>query len=91
MNQEAMTKQILQNPTSSTTLIHQQLHLVSPERFTYSWIAPTVLCAGEVHNANSNIQFGAHPPNCTVYGIIRNRQTNWDTVSADQTCAHDTR
>ena len=60
MNQEAMTKQILQNPTSSTTLIHQQLHLVSPERFTYSWIAPTVLCAGEVHNANSNIQFGAH-------------------------------
>ena len=60
MNQEAMTKQILQNPTSSTTLIHQQLHLVSPERFTYSWIAPTVLCAGEVHNANLNIQFGAH-------------------------------
>ena len=27
---------------------------------TYSWIAPTVLCAGEVHNANSNIQFGVH-------------------------------
>jgi len=62
MNQEAMTKQNLQNLTSSTTLILQQLHLVLPERFTYSWIAPTVLCAGEVHNANSNIQFGAHNP-----------------------------
>ena len=50
-----MTEQNLQNLTSSQTLIHQQLHLVLPER-----IAPNVLCAGEVHNANLNIQFGAH-------------------------------
>ena len=57
-----MTRQNLEISTSSTTLILQQLHLVLPERFTYSCIAPTVLCAGEVHNANSNIQFGAHHP-----------------------------